>query len=168
MVNKFTCKNLQVGGKGKKAKLLISSLLLQILACKIGPIERECVWGTGAPPPQKLDPIYRSSKKQLVDHFSFNKFVRNCSSIPMALSKKCLTSNKGGVPRHLRRQKRKTKMSRTSCYKNLRNFLLKMFQKVTKNAFLAFFWNLPAAHLIKPKQGLFNDSGELRKSIWST
>ena len=41
-----------------------------------------------------------------------------------------------------------------------RNFLVKIFQKVPKNAvFACFFKILPAAQKILPKQGLFNDLG---------
>ena len=46
-------------------------------------------------------------------------------------------------------------------------FLVNIFQKVPKNAFLGLFFHkiLPAAQKIWPKQGRFNDLGELGKSI---
>ena len=50
-----------------------------------------------------------------------------------------------------------------------RNFLVKIFHKVPKNAFFgSFFKILPAAQKILPKQGLFSVLEELGKSIWST
>ena len=49
-------------------------------------------------------------------------------------------------------------------------FWSKFSKKVPKNAFfgLFFFQKLPAAQKFWPKQGLFNDLGELEKSVWST
>ena len=51
-----------------------------------------------------------------------------------------------------------------------RNFLVKIFQKKHKNAFLAcfFFKILPAASKLLPKQVFFSALGVLGKSIWST
>ena len=51
-----------------------------------------------------------------------------------------------------------------------RNFLVKNFQKVPKNAFFACFFSkiLPAGQKFWPNQGLFSTLGELKKLNWST